>query len=320
VSLGGSGESNGPSTSASGAATSSSNTGTSGGVPGGSATTSPGHTPRPTAPPPIPVPADLTPSIAAAPTDSPVIYSDGCHLGFLATNPPPCLFGDRGSGTSVVLFGDSLAGQWFPALEQLASTHHWRLESLTKSACPAADVTPWSSALGRPYTECDTWRQNVLDRIAREHPAAVVISDDRLYQLAINGRQVPVAKALPTWYAGLDRTLREVAADASDVVLIGATPRSRVDPPVCLAKHLDNMLACATPAKVAIDQGRLAMDRQTATGAGASFIDASPWVCPSDPCLPVLGTTLAYREADHMTATFALELVPKLEADLKVPG
>jgi hypothetical protein len=79
------------------------------------------------------------------------------------------------------------------------------------------------------------------------------------------------------------------------------------------------MLACATPASAAIDQGRLAMDEQTATAAGASFVDASPWVCPSDPCLPVLGTTLVYREADHLTATFVLEVAPNLAAELRVP-
>jgi hypothetical protein len=33
----------------------------------------------------------------------------------------------------------------------------------------------------------------------------------------------------------------------------------------------------------------------------------------------VLGTTLVYREADHLTATFVLEVAPNLAAELRVP-
>ena len=40
------------------------------------------------------------------------------------------------SKTTVVLFGDSHAMQWFPALNGLAKEHDWRLVGLTKAACP----------------------------------------------------------------------------------------------------------------------------------------------------------------------------------------
>ena len=262
---------------------------------------------------------DLVPSLAEAKADAPVIYSDGCHLGFTETVPPTCVFGDAQSRTTVVLFGDSKAGQWFPALERLASDHHWRLVSMTKSACPAVDVTPWNSALGRAYTECDTWRANVIARIASERPAAVVISDDRLYQLAINGGRVAVADALAVWYAGLVRTLHAVTAAAGMVLLVGDTPRARVDPLACLQKHMANSMACATPMGVAIDRGRLDADLRAATTTGATFVDPSAWVCPSDPCPPIIGRTLVYREEDHLTATFAAQLAARLQAALALP-
>ena len=40
------------------------------------------------------------------------------------------------SKTTVVLFGDSHAMQWFPALNGLAKEHDWRLVGLTKAARP----------------------------------------------------------------------------------------------------------------------------------------------------------------------------------------
>ncbi|HVA85707.1 MAG TPA: SGNH hydrolase domain-containing protein [Candidatus Saccharimonadales bacterium] len=248
-----------------------------------------------------------------------MIYADGCHLGFLETQPGSCVFGDAASRTVVVLFGDSIAGQWFPALAQLATARGWRLVSLTKSACTAADVTVWNSSLGRAYTECDLWRANALARITAEHPTLVVVSDDRLYELAIGGAPVPVAQRPEIWRAGLARTLVRLHAVASRVVLIGDTPRARADVLACLAMHLANSLACATRASAAIDAAWLAADRVTADAVGAGFIDPSPWICPSDPCPPVIGKLLVYREQDHLTAVFAASLAPRLGAALQIP-
>lgn len=267
-----------------------------------------------------PVPADLQPPLGQAKADVPLIYTDGCHLDFAPTVPRQCVFGDPASHTTIVLFGDSKAGQWFPALERLAVAHRWRLVSITKSACTVADVSVWNTAAGRVYRECSRWRANALARIAAERPSLVVVSDDRFYELAINGAAVPVAQDVGLWDAGLARTLTRLLAVAGSVVLIGDTPRSRVDVPVCLAAHRTNARACATPAGQAIDQGWLAADRATAASAGAQFIDPSAWVCPSDPCPPIIGHLLVYRERDHLTAAFAASLAPVLASDLRVPG
>ncbi|HEY1485665.1 MAG TPA: acyltransferase, partial [Micromonosporaceae bacterium] len=54
------------------------------------------------------VPRNLTPKLTAAAADSPILYADGCHLGFTATWPTgPCTFGDVTATKTVVLFGDS---------------------------------------------------------------------------------------------------------------------------------------------------------------------------------------------------------------------
>src|SRR5690606_30256 len=114
-----------------------------------------------------PAQADLV----AARTDMPSIYSDGCHLPFRAVDFPECAYGDPSAARTMVLFGDSHAAQWFPALERIALTRGWRLVSLTKSGCPAVDVSLFNLALGRPYEECDAWRDAVMRRIASERPA-----------------------------------------------------------------------------------------------------------------------------------------------------
>ena len=305
------GSSSGPATTTGGT----SGPATAGGRPGRGPATTPAGEPAG----PLPVPKNLQPSLAAARDDIAVVYRDGCHLGFTQTQPGSCAYGDPTSGTTVVLFGDSHAAQWFPALLQLANANHWRLESLTKSACSAADVRVWSSALNRQYAECDAWRGAVLARIAAEHPALVVVSDDRYYQLAVNGGPVPVGDLQEQWDAGLSRTLDRLRDTAGRVVLIGDTPRSRVDPPVCLSAHLADARACATPLSRAIDAPRLDADSRVADSVGVGFVDPTPWVCPSDPCPAIIGRVLVLRDQHHLTQVFSGILARRLGDALGLP-
>jgi hypothetical protein len=266
-----------------------------------------------------PVPADLRPPLGDAAQDAPVIYSDGCHLDVRSVTPPArCVFGDRHGRITVALFGDSKAAQWFSALDLLGRQRGWRVLSFTKSACTAASVTVWSGALGRPYRECDMWRRAVFARIAAAHPSLVMVADDRLYELAISGRMVALAQRPDVWNAGLRATLTKLAASASSVLLVGDTPRSRYNVPVCLEAHLRNVAACATPRAQAIDPARLSADAAVAGSSHVRFLDPTRWVCPGDPCPPIIGRLLVYREQDHLTAAFVDALAPRLASVLRL--
>ena len=280
------------------------------------ATDSPG--PSPTLPPPPggPVPADLAPSLANAANDLPVIYSDGCHLDVPTVTPPTCVYGVTSSPVTVVLFGDSHAAQWFPALERLAIQYKWRLESITKSACTPASVTVFNSIVNRTYSECDQWRKLALSRIAAEKPALVVVSTSRAYQMLVNGQQVSSSDRPDVWGKGLTTTLRALAASAAHVVLLGDTPRSVADPASCLSLHLDNVLACAVPFSQAVDLGQITLEANAAAMTQSTFVDPTSWVCRTDPCPPVFGRFLIYRDQGHLTKTYASGLASQLFAQL----
>jgi peptidoglycan/LPS O-acetylase OafA/YrhL len=266
-----------------------------------------------------PVPADLRPSLAAVKDDSPIIYDNGCHLDQPTIEPKACIFGDTTSATTVVLIGDSHAAQWFPAFNRLATVEHWRLVTLTKSACTPADLTVYNGNYERAYTECDAWRAKAFDQIAAAHPALVVMSMSRSYILVDGSSTTTVAKRPDLWDAGIAASLARLVASADHVAMIGDTPRSSVDPPVCLSKHLDDVLACATPSKAAIDAKRTADDRALAEAAGATFIDPTPWVCPTEPCPVVIGDYLVFRDSHHLTTPFSTALARRLLAALPPP-
>jgi peptidoglycan/LPS O-acetylase OafA/YrhL len=285
---------------------------------GSSGSAPPASSARP-ATPGGPVPADLRPSLAAVGDDAPIIYSDDCHLDQATVEPKPCVFGDASSSTTVVLLGDSHAAQWFPAFNALATVEHWRLVTLTKSACTPADVTVYNGNYKRAYTECDVWRAKAFDQITAAHPALVVMAMSRSYILVTGSTTATVVERPDLWDAGIAASLERLVGSADHVALIGDTPRSSTDPPACLSKHLDDVLACATPSKSAIDAKRIADDQTLAEAAGATFVDPTSWVCPTEPCPAVIGNYLVFRDSHHLTTPFSTALARRMLAALPPP-
>jgi peptidoglycan/LPS O-acetylase OafA/YrhL len=280
-----------------------------------------GRSPGSTLPPPPdgPVPAGLSPSLEAARDDQPRTYGDGCHLGQPATTIPDCVYGDPSSSTTVVLFGDSHAGEWFPALERLAAERGWRLVSLTKSACTPAELTVWNTTFKRAYDECNQWREAVFARIQAERPALVIVASSHPYTSAGGDGPAP-ADGGAALEAGLARTLQRLRPLADAVALIGDTPKFSEDPPDCLSGHLDHVLACAEPRAQALDVAWTRVEASVAAQAAATFVDPTDWACPTDPCPVVIGRYLVFRDQHHLATPFVTALRQRLAAALPVPG
>jgi hypothetical protein len=47
-----------------------------------------------------------------------------------------------------------------------------------------------------------------------------------------------------------------------------------------------------------------------------TVVDLMNAICPSDPCPVVVNRMIVYRDDHHMTATFAVSLADRLDADL----
>jgi peptidoglycan/LPS O-acetylase OafA/YrhL len=267
-----------------------------------------------------PLPADLRPSLAQAKNDRPAVYTSGCHLDFEETEPRLCAFGRPASSTTVALFGDSHAAQWFPALESLARFKGWRLLSFTKSACASADATIYNRGLKRAYTECDAWRERVFARIERERPDLVILANSRTHLLSVDGAAVSSADREDLWAAALARTLDRIRRSAGMAAIIGDTPRAKKDAPTCLSRHPDNTLACATSRILAVAETRLESEREVAVKGSATFIDPTPWLCSVETCPVVIGRYLVLRDGHHLTTPFASALARRLSSVLPSPA
>ena len=270
-----------------------------------------------TAPRPVPridgaLPRDLTPSLLGARTDTDPLRADGCGLSLGGSKPPACVYGDKNGTFTVALVGDSHAAHWFPAVELLARQRGWRLVPFTKFSCVFVDMRILSPRLKREYTECEAWREWVVDRLVELRPDLVIVASDQELPVVLDRDADPERQG-----EAVARLIRRIPGE---VAIIVDTPRSDHDVPACLATHRKAIERCTTTRSAAFGPRYMRREREAARLTGANLVDLSAVTCPTDPCPPVIGSMLVYRDHHHLTATFARSLVAELEAALPVVG
>ena len=191
----------------------------------------------------------VRPSPLRASADRSRMYYEGCLVGIDGTNSNRCLYGDRGGRRTLILFGDSHALQYSPALEALAKAHDWRLIVLTKAECSPAEVRIRSLVARREYTQCDAWREKELRRIELgDDSTVVVISGDTVYTpYGEGGEELHAAAGAAAMEAGYLATLTRIHRAGMRTVVIKDTPVSTSDVPGCVSESLQNLESCAFP-------------------------------------------------------------------------
>ncbi|MFE0801348.1 acyltransferase family protein [Streptomyces sp. NPDC058812] len=258
------------------------------------------------------LPANLSPSLPDIKKQRSAVYRDGCHVGYTATRSPACVYGDTSSKKVVVLFGDSHAAQWFPALDQLSREHGWRLVSLTKASCKTADVT--IRANGRAYEACDTWRKRALQRITELRPMLVVAASSEAAE-PVNRMEDPPRE----WMTGYEHVYRRLVRDAGRVAVLLDNPWPRGDVVECAARHPLRLENCEVDQRDAIKSPTLRKAAERAARrTGAAFIDPEPWLCPqAGRCPAVVGDAFVYRDESHVAESYAQALTPVLRQEIR---
>ncbi len=243
----------------------------------------------------------------------PATYHDGCHLGLLETEFGICAYGNENSGTTIVLFGDSHAAQWFPALKKIINQKGWRLVSLTKSACPTAFVSSYNKQLGRLYKECAEWRDKAIERLAIEAPQLVIIGNSSRH---IN----PDDSSL--WHQGMKDSLQAITTVSNaKIAVLGDTPWPGFDVPVCLSRalwHQTDELACSFNNSDTLRDLMIKADQKAVDMFPTSnLIDLSSSLCNETSCTATVSGEIGYRDSHHLTLTASEKLAPVLDENIK---
>jgi len=230
----------------------------------------------------------------------PAVYGDGCHVNYGEVESGDCTYGEKGSATKVVLYGDSHAAQWFPTLEVLAREKGFELISLTKSACPSVDV-PRSDQGAYKNSECDKWRENSVKRIQKIKPTAVILSS---FQYFTEPRGY--SSRAQWWNEGQRRLLADLQGSSRNLIYISDTPQPLRDIPNCLASQ--DVKDCDTTEKT-----------PNVIINGFKKIDPTPWLC-TNVCSSIKDGYVVYRDGSHISVQSALALAPLLETALRDKG
>jgi hypothetical protein len=265
------------------------------------------------------LPRNLTPTLKYAAYDVPAIERNGCFLGLPGTSTPKHCesLGDPHARTVAVLFGDSHAEQWYPALSTIARQRHWRLAVFTKGLCPAADVELTLGPVQGPYDACVAWRADAVNRIKALRPALVVMSSiadhgdllDPKYH-SVNG----------IWANGWSTTTKALSAPETKVVYLDDTPTAKEDVPGCLSINPRSVQECTQTPQLATGSQRRQKTAEAAAEAGASVIDPKRWFCATTSCPVVLGNILIYRDSNHISTPYIRLITPLLAEKLKLPA
>ncbi len=229
----------------------------------------------------------LAPVIHVDRNTAPSIYAAGCD-SFLANDDlNPCEFGDRQSRQVVVIVGDSVAMQWFPAIYPPLKNR--RLIVLTKSSCPMIDVTVYNARINRDYVVCDTWREKALQFIEATKPESVIVGSSNDYPLTES-----------EWIGGTSRVMDRIAKSTDHVHLMRSTPYIEID-----GAHPFNDVARWQSTAVAGMRN-------------VSQVDMNDVVCPQGICPANAGGVPVFKDGRHLSESYVASISLDLAARLQL--
>ncbi|MDH5832847.1 acyltransferase family protein [Luteimonas kalidii] len=236
-------------------------------------------------------------------------YSDGCIASLLRDEVKECVYGQDRKGPRLVIVGDSHAVHWVPALQVVAEHSDARLVAITKSACAVTDLEIHHDL--EQYRSCMAWSLEVIEWLRRERPDVVLFAHSKSSLSKIAGSREQSGAMLAASFTRVWASLEEIGID---VVALKDTPSFSVQVPDCLS-------STSSPEDCRVERSRafgridplvLAVEAHPSV----KLIDLSDAICNREFCSPIVGNVVAWRDAHHMTATFARTLAPALSRHL----
>lgn len=258
------------------------------------------------------LPDNLRPSLNSALVDEPILYENNCHQFMANTVPDGCVFGDPKAKTTVALFGDSHAAQWFSALDEIAKARHWKLIALTQGSCPIINVLTVNLTTNVVYHNCDPWREAVFQRMKAEKVDVVVLTQyTGFFDVRTRSRVTP-----DVWQRGLDELFDRLKQDGVTPIFFADNSDPDGQPVDCLASHRSDIQRCTQDLADVIQPQIEAVVAEKIKAHQVSVIWPARWTCVNGRCPMVTGDIMMYRDGNHLTDTFVRWLRPVIEADI----
>ncbi|HYX75727.1 MAG TPA: acyltransferase family protein [Gaiellaceae bacterium] len=241
-----------------------------------------------------PLPSPLTPPVDRLRGDF-YTFPDSCTPSRHGTSSKVCRLGAAGAAKTIVVFGDSHAEMWMPAILAMARHDGWAVVPLVKVRCVPRS---WGGT-----DECGKWSRWARRRAEALRPDVTLVIGSRA------GTVDPLRSVGPI--AAMSRALKRFSAS---VIVIGDSPSQTRDPVDCLLARGATMKTCTGKGT------RVQARAEAAVAANArrdrvAYVDTRPWFCAHASsttllCPMVVNQTIACVDRGHVSRTYALELAP----------
>jgi len=255
------------------------------------------------------LPSDLTPDLLNLRDDIPEVGD--CE--YWNDSQALCRRGDEDADRTLVVLGNSHGRMWIPALETIARRANYATYYLVKPQCSPARLVVGEQGTDEAWDECTEFNAWALEQVRDLQPDLVVVATSPpLKTVYVDGRPVTndrrIADVLRPGYVDL---FHEVAPLTDRLVLIADVPANTEDPAICLTTGHPDLGTCAFR-----PQWRSHFLREqsitAARESGVEVVDPTRWICWRNQCPVVVGSTITYRDIDHLSATYVAELAEPL--------
>ena len=240
---------------------------------------------------------------AAAKSDKPLPWPDGCANGLGEMSEVVCSYGARDAADQVLLWGDSHAGAWAPALDQAGKQGDFAVTVAMRHGCPAAATAPVATSVGRAITaeeqtNCQKRNDWVMQQLAPQYDRIIIANMSTNYRFEGD----PAHE-----YAGAIDTVS--ANDTSvallqDLPLTGDDMGNRVNGPDCLAQNG----ACENSVERALSATRVTEEIARLVHTKYYFIETASRFCDDRTCQFARGGVSVYFDASHLSNAYSTSL------------
>lgn len=238
-------------------------------------------------------------------------YEYECWVSHDRSRARICPVGDVGADRTMVVLGDSHAGQWLPALDAIGLERGYRVVPFIKYGCVPYDVAQLTDDQTRPYTECDRFRAWILDELPHLQPDVVYVGSRSMPP----NLRAPEAQRPEAWSAGVRRFLGAVQSTTPDVRVLGDTSPLDFDPIDCLTDSHATMSTCTSEVTALVRQANR-LTEEAAEQSGATYLDVLPMVCLHGRCPAFAGGRMVYANSGHLSVDWVRHVLPAFRATL----
>jgi hypothetical protein len=236
--------------------------------------------------------------------DKSMFWADSCKSNPGAPSTAiACVFGDHAASQTAVLYGDSFALQWVPAMDTLGKAFHFKVLVYVRIGCPFADE-PVRDYLGSLDSGCLPFRANVVRAINAMRPAPeLVLMAEDFDRFAPDGSGISPTQMA----AGEATTLKQLAGRRFPIGVILGIPTAKQDPSQCLAANQSDIQACNTSKDTAF---AARADRKFSAAISRSHayaVNVSMLLCGNS-CPDVIHDTLIHADRWHLSAGYVQSL------------